>query len=235
MTSDGMIQRDVRLAPGDIEILRYLGKIDMLVDKEVLNELKRDLERRGETYNRALMQWNPLSDVGRATSARVFEARIKPTTTDAGDKGTKCFLKEYLPLGITYGKREAKCTRQLTLRWNEAIKNGSSSHISTCNMFPSPRLLGSLRTDERVEEEKFRQRWAAKFPRVEPPEHGNLWLTFEWDESTFRTFRRFAPLPQVVAGMDYFRKDRRLAKRWAFVRKSMRGALEAVEFLHRTG
>ena len=47
--------------------------------------------------------------------------------------------------------------------------------------------------------------------------------------------KRFAPLPQVVEGLDYFRKDSRLGKRWSFVRATMRHALQALDFLHRAG
>jgi len=247
------IPSDVKFEPEQIEIQRYLGKIDMLMDKAMLEELKRDMDRRGVQNNRASMQWNPLSEFGRATSVRVFEARIPD--------GTKCFLKEYLPLGVSYGKREISLSRRLTNCWNNAtassIENrkessdndndtadddeenskneGDNRSGSMISRVPFPQLLGSLKTDDRIEDKNFRDIWTAKFPRVLPPARDNIWLIFKWDEATFRTIKRFASLPQVVDGLDYFRKDVRIAKRWRFIRRMMRKSLEALNFLHKSG
>ena len=159
------IPKDVKFQPSDVEILRYLGKIDMIVDKKMLDELKKDMDRRGGTDNRAFMQWNPLSEVGRATSVRVFEAKISG--------GKKCFLKEYLPLGTVYGRRELALTRHLRASWNDACTNPESDTVTpTSGVPPFPLLLGSLRTDERVEDPNFTARWKTSFPRVVPPSKG---------------------------------------------------------------
>jgi hypothetical protein len=57
------------------------------VDKQLLEDTKKELERSGdEDKLKAFNQWNPLANLGRATSVRVFEARIPG--------GTTCFLKE---------------------------------------------------------------------------------------------------------------------------------------------
>ena len=103
------------------------------------------------------------------------------------------------------------------------------------NSAPFPILLGSLKTDERIENVEFKSKWTQRFPRVQAPEKGNLWLVFQWDEASFRTLKRFPPLPQVVEGMDYFRKSERDKKRWRFIRKILKKSLDAVDFIHRQG
>lgn len=80
-----------------------------------------------------------------------------------------------------------------------------------------------------------RQNWRRRFPAVRLPESDNLWLAYEWDNNTFRTMRTFPPLPQVVEGLDYFRKDQRTQKRWLFIRKVLRKTLESVDFFHSCG
>ena len=100
---------------------------------------------------------------------------------------------------------------------------------------PIPILLGSLRTDERILDPLFRKRWNKMFPAASPPAKGNLWVLFRWDESTFKTFRSFPAIPQVIEGFDYFNKNSRIEKRWRFIRKIMRKSLEAMDFIHRSG
>ena len=43
----------------------------------------------------------------------------------------RCFLKEYLPIGLTFGKREYAVSRKLTTKWNDiASKNKEQSRKS---------------------------------------------------------------------------------------------------------
>jgi hypothetical protein len=214
MSRNYAIPRDLQFDAGNIEIIRVLGKIDVQVDKQTLEEAKRELERSGDIRLRSL------ADEGRTTSVRVFEARIPG--------GNQCFLKEYLPIGMSFGSRELATTRKLVSKWNEL-------GLPTTVTPPFPILLGSLKTDERIENDEFREQWARRFPRTRPPERGNIWLIFKWDTTTFRSIKTYPPLPQVVEGLDYFRKDERLSKRWRFVRKMMRSGLEALDFIHRAG
>ena len=212
-----LVPRDIVFDAGQIEIVRVLGKIDVVVDKQTLEDAKRELEKNGDKLDRL----RSLDDIsGRATSVRVFEARIPG--------GNKCYLKEYLPIGMSFGSRELAATRKLVAKWNEMGKPSSETP-------PFPILLGSLKTDERIENAEFRDRWSKRFPRTRPPERGNIWLIFKWDSSAFRSIKTFPPLPQVVEGLDYFRKDERLWKRWRFIRKMMRSGLEALDFVHRSG
>jgi hypothetical protein len=218
------LPRDISFDAGQIEIIRMIGKIDVQIDKQIIEDAKRELERSGGNDKKIseFNQWtSAVSNTGSATSVRVFEARIPG--------GTKCFLKEFLPIGLSFGRRELLTTRKLVARWNELEATGEDS------IPPFPILLGSLKTDERVEDPAFRNRWMTMFPKTRPPGAGNLWLIFKWDKSSFKSLKTFPPLPQVVEGLDYFRKEERLLKRWRFVRKIMRSGLETVDFIHRTG
>jgi hypothetical protein len=176
-TTTQAIPRDLVFDASQIEIIRVLGKIDVMVDKQTLDEAGRaagDLERVRASVDGG----------GRATSVRVFEARIPG--------GNRCFLKEYLPIGLSFGLRELAASRKLAAKWNELEKPVTVPP-------PFPILLGSLKTDERIENAAFRERWAQRFPRTRPPERGNVWLIFKWDASAFRAINTYPRLPQVCA------------------------------------
>lgn len=81
------LPRERKFLPSQVEILRVLGKIDIKMDGNDVELLKRNLKGNGLQKD----GFDQIKKSGRATSARLFEARL----TD----GTKCFLKEYLPLG----------------------------------------------------------------------------------------------------------------------------------------
>ena len=171
------------------------------------------------------MQTYGSSSTTRATSVRIFEARLLD--------GTKCFIKEYLPVGLLYGKREFSVTRKLSTKWR-ALHN-ESLYEDNYKYPPFPILLGYLKTDDRILDIKFRSGWIKRFPRTKPPEAGNMWLVFRWDEFTFRSLKLYPNLPQVVEGLDYFQKNKRIEKRWRFIRKLMKKVLETVDFLHKNG
>jgi len=244
---------DRPLQADDVEVLRVLGKIDIQADKRTLDEARRELGKLDNISDDVLRAFP--TKPGRVTSVRVFEARL----TD----GTRCFLKEYLPVGLQFGRRELSTTRTLTKSWNlmfEGLEKGgdeieSSLNIKDNNILapemtaarmsavsskswlkaPFPTLLGIMKTDKSIEDEGFRIRWSKQFPRTKPPDAGNLWLLFQLDESSFKSLKTFPPLPQIVEGFDYFRKDSRVAKRWKFVRKIFKRSLESISFLHGCG
>mmetsp|Transcript_31835 Transcript_31835/g.43687 ORF Transcript_31835/g.43687 Transcript_31835/m.43687 type:complete len:436 (+) Transcript_31835:161-1468(+) len=214
------LPKDSEFQAGQVDIVRVLGKVDIQLNPEA-NEL-------------------PSTSKERMSTLRIFEASIPG--------GTRCFLKEYLPEGQAFGKRELSVSRKLTSRWNDIIHAKSNETLSSeeSNLLlkslsrdsltpPFPLLLGHLRPDERIESDEFRQLWLKRFPSVRPPQKGNLWLILKWDDASFKSLKRFPPLPQVVEGLDYFRKGQRDLKRWRFIRKIMRRGLEAVDFLHRAG
>lgn len=257
--ADVPIPRDRVLVAEDIEVLRVLGKIDLQADKSILEESRRELEKLNVDPD--TLSAFP-SKPGRVTSVRVFEARLSD--------GTKCFFKEYLPVGLLFGRRELSTTRKLTKEWNEMIgrlrsrsdvmDNGDDISMEKSNdpdvdmdydkeytedrpgfsskswlKSPFPTLLGTLKTDKTIEDEGFRIRWSKRFPYTKPPEAGNLWLLFRFDESSFKTLKNYPPLPQFVEGFDYFRKDQRVLKRWKFIRKIFKRSLESLAFLHSCG
>jgi serine/threonine protein kinase len=212
------LPRDIPLDPGQIEILRYLGSIDTILDKTMLSDMN-------DSARKAVLKNFGGQDRGRVTTVRIFEARVGVT---------RCFLKEYTPVGISYGKRERKVSRYLVKTWNSNLDEMVTKGDNPYN-FPFPLMLGSLRTDERVEDPFFKKRWADRFGRVSSPDCGNIWLVFKWDEASFRAVSRFPPLPQVVQGMDYFSKEQRNAKRWQFIRKVMKSSLVCLDFFHKNG
>ena len=61
--------------PNQIEILRVLGKIDLMIDNALLERAKNEIDKRGSDI--------PSEGVSRATSVRVFEGRTVG--------GQKCF------------------------------------------------------------------------------------------------------------------------------------------------
>ena len=219
------LPRDIVFDAGQVEIVRMIGKIDIQINEQILEDAKGDFEKSGGDDEKKMNEFNQWSSAaaktGMATSVRVFEARIPG--------GTKCFLKEFLPIGLAFGKRELQTTRKLVARWTD-LETSTPDSIP-----PFPVLLGSLKTDERVEDPAFRNRWLMMFPKTRPPGAGNLWLIFKWDKSSFKSLKTFPPLPQVVEGLDYFQKEKRLMKRWRFIRKIMRSGLETVDFIHRSG
>jgi hypothetical protein len=188
-------------------------------------------------------------------SIRLFEARL------GGD--AKVLLKEFSPGGgMTFGKKERSVVRKLSNKWLDyeaaylattkinvekdddlvsesynSDDNDNDDSVRPRGLRPPffPILLGSLTTDERIENDDFRVNWRKRFPVSRPPVSGNFWLIYLWTESCFKQLRRFPPLPQVVEGLDYFSKPNRLEKRWKFIRKIMRRSLESLESLHKSG
>eukprot|EP01038_Epipyxis_sp_PR26KG_P016474 gene16474-22473_t len=236
-----MIPKDIIYQADQIEIMRMLGKIDIQIDKNMFDEA----QRAQTDLSRVANDWNPLNKMNRATTVRLFEAKIQ---------SRKCFLKEYLPIGYPFGKRELSTSRKLTKLWNEQVNKLSIAEIGDTNSDgndnrkgsiidfddikvppPFPVLIGSLKTDERIETQEFKMQWAQRFPRIKPPEANNLWLIYKWDDTSFRTVRKYPPLPQIIEGLDYFRKEQRLNKRWKFIRKILRKGLEALDFIHKSG
>lgn len=227
-----LIPKDISFEANQIEITKVLGKIEVLVDKSSLEEIHYELEKLGdETAKKAYLKWLQSSyspERKAVTSVRIFEARIPG--------GNRCYVKEYLPIGYLFGRRELAASRKLISRWNELSDSTESSTSPINSPFPPvPILLGSLRTDERISDPSFRRRWMKLFPKAPPPGEGNLWLVFRWDESTFRTLRTFPNLPQIIEGLDYFNKASRTNKRWRFIRKILRKSLEALDYIHRSG
>ena len=159
----------------------------------------------------------------RDTLMRVFEAYLQ---------GRRAFLKEYLPISASLGKRELSTTRRAIKMYNRILKEEG------CMMgapLPVPLVIGSLRTDSRIEDPGFQTLWRSNFPGINPPQAGNIWLIYSWDRSSFKSLRSYPPLPQIVDAGDYFSPTKRAAKRWRFVRMVIFRTLEACDFLHRSG
>lgn len=226
-TQLNLIPRDIPFTANQIEIIRVLGKIEVIINKSIVEEIASEMDRFGDDIaKKSFKTWvgtrgltNPIKE----TSVRIFEARIPG--------GSRCFVKEYLPIGYLFGKRELSASRNMIAKWNQLLQDDSP----VSSFPPIPIIFGSLRTDERILDSNFRRRWMKMFPKSPPPMEGNLWLLFRWDESTFRTFKSYPELPQVIEGLDYFIKKNRVDKRWKFIRKIIRKSLESLDYIHKCG
>lgn len=159
----------------------------------------------------------------RDTLVRVFEAYLQ---------GRRAWLKEYLPIGKGLGKRELSTTKRAIKLYNSMIEGDD---VDSSRPLPVPLVIGSLKTDARIEEVGFQQLWRQNFPGISPPQAGNIWLIYSWEKSSFKSLRSYPPLPQIVEPGDYFSPKKRAAKRWRFVRMIIFRTLEATDFLHRSG
>lgn len=239
----------------EIELLRIIGNVNIIMENSDEALSKKEI----------------------TLSIRLFEAKLWD--------GSKVFLKEFSPDGMSFGKKERSVVRKLSNKWLEyeasylaskentrstSNKNAKISSIdrsevdfelddndssddengtvrSDMNTKPTesvlrglrppffPTLLGSLTTDERIEDYDFQVNWRKRFPVSRPPAAGNFWIIYQWNDSSFKQLRRFPPLPQIVEGLDYFSKSNRLEKRWRFIRKIMRRCLESLDSLHKSG
>ena len=85
------LPRERKFQTNQIEILRVLGRIDVEVTKGFLDNIAREKSLKIEREQRDV-DLTKITETGRATTIRIFEAR----TVD----GTRCYLKEFLPLGL---------------------------------------------------------------------------------------------------------------------------------------
>ena len=208
------------------------GALQLEMSSDLLLPYPRPLLPDQIEVKRLLGKIDMLTEQGeRGTSMRVFEATVD---------GKKAWLKEYLPISSKLGKRELATTRRAIGSYNRNIESsfgsdGREEEELDLMPLPVPTVLGSLRTDSRIEDPAFQKTWRRQFPGVRPPQAGNIWLIYEWDKSSFKSMRSFPSLPQAVDGMDYFKPKNRAKKRWRFLRKVFFRCLEACDFIHRSG
>ena len=213
-------------------LLQQFNSFELYSDTHInsVSQLRRELKARGEDdmLKELRKSASGAGDV-RMTSVRVFEAIIPG--------GNRVYVKEFLSVGATLGKVEMVTTKRLTRKFNENIEArvAAQEEITVFPTPPFPTLLGYLKTDKRIEDPIFKERWMERFPRISPPREGNLWLIFRWDESTFKSLKSFPKLPQIVEINEYMNKKTRDKKRWKFVRKTMLETLKAVRYFHRNG
>ena len=146
-----MIPKEKIFQPSQIELLRILGRVDIVT----------------ETNNNPSLTGSNSNDLD--ISIRIFEARLLD--------GTKCYLKEYsssMPNSIIFGKKEQSITRKLTLKWLNYQKLTEENNDKIPFFTP---LLGYLYTDIRIESPEFLTRWRSRFPSSKPPEAGSLYIT----------------------------------------------------------
>lgn len=82
-----MLQNNKQFNPNEIEILRLIGKMDIRVDENTLNDARKEIERIGDVKLMNNLE-SYVFNKTRVTSIRVYDAKL--------DNGKKCFLKEVI-------------------------------------------------------------------------------------------------------------------------------------------
>lgn len=168
-SGESHIPEIAKLNPGQIDVLKFLGKIDLQMDKETVQQLQRKIADTGDkdlldTFREQFGKVS--SELIRLTSVRVFEISL------SGDG--RYFGKEFMPAGYFYGKQELSVTRKLTAKFNSSLSIGNTSERAC----PFPTLIGYFRTDERIQSTEFQVAWANRFPRLSSPSKVNLFTVF---------------------------------------------------------
>ena len=129
-----MLPKDIDFRADQLEVRRLIGKLDFILDERTLDEARQEVELYSSSYNqseisRALKSIARLRKNDRVTSTRLFEARMVG--------GIRVYLKEFLPIGLAFGRRELKVVRTLTKRWNN-LKILSIGNDSKDTPVPNP-------------------------------------------------------------------------------------------------
>ncbi|CAN0478445.1 unnamed protein product, partial [Ectocarpus sp. 12 AP-2014] len=151
------------------------------------------------------------------TTVRLFEARTYGNA--------KVVLKEFLPKGLKLAYREIEINDRLQDAWDQ--KNGPGGRP------PVLALMGSLVADESFKSRRFLEQWVSKFPSLPVPAIGSVWLVYRWEG--LYTFASFPPAKQESEFFDAFNPTSRTKRRAAFVKEMMRGAANALAFMHESG
>ncbi|CBN77912.1 ATP binding protein, putative [Ectocarpus siliculosus] len=151
------------------------------------------------------------------TTVRLFEARTYGNA--------KVVLKEFLPKGLKLAYREIEINDRLQDAWDQ--KNGPGGRP------PVLALMGSLVADESFKSRRFLEQWVSKFPSLPVPAIGSVWLVYRWEG--LYTFASFPPAKQESEFFDAFNPTSRTKRRATFVKEMMRGAANALAFMHESG
>eukprot|EP00903_Cladosiphon_okamuranus_P015363 g14189.t1 len=151
------------------------------------------------------------------TTVRLFEARTYGNA--------KVVLKEFLPKALKLAYREIEINDRLLDAWES--KNGPGGRP------PVLALMGSLVADESFKSRRFLEQWVSKFPSLSVPAIGSVWLVYRWEG--LYTFASFPTAKQETEFFDAFNPTSRTKRRAAFVKEMMRGAANALAFMHEAG
>eukprot|EP00752_Nemacystus_decipiens_P006659 g5987.t1 len=151
------------------------------------------------------------------TTVRLFEARTYGNA--------KVVLKEFLPKALKLAYREIEINDRLLDAWES--KNGPGGRP------PVLALMGSLVADESFKSRRFLEQWVSKFPSLPVPAIGSVWLVYRWEG--LYTFASFPTAKQETEFFDAFNPASKTKRRAAFVKEMMRGAANALAFMHESG
>lgn len=147
------IPRDIDLNFETLDISRILGRIEMTVDpKSALNSKVSNAN--GYDDGSLLPNINEQQyDNGRITSVRIYDGFMNEK---------RCFLKEFLPVGLSFGKNELSIMRKLTNKWNKIQTDPEYSDLKRRSSVyndpspPFPVLLGHVISDDSIQTLAFR-------------------------------------------------------------------------------
>ena len=213
---------------GQVKLIRVIGATELVLNKPMVASIAAEIQASGDYLaQKAIQLWQKTytaeGDFSHP-SGHIYEAK--------NIDGSRCFCKQFGPIGFMFGTREANLIRILREKWQERHRDQLRGGIES---FPFPVLLGFLRTDKEITEPLFRKRWMKNFVEASPPEEGELWLIFAWDKCSFRSLRAFAELPAPSGSFSSKSQQVLTEQKWRFVRRAMRLSLEAVEFIHSCG
>lgn len=184
------LPKDVAIDLSNIQLTRLIGTLDMTVDQQVIEESRQDYQR---TSPQSMPVFDDLLDQcrqqdNRANIIRTFEARLKSS-------GNRVFIKEFLPLGLSFGRRELATIRGLSVKWNDicGMRNlvlTSNANYSNNNLDPQfsqdeqevmmkqvnswrlyrsppfPTLLGTVRLPVEVVSPEYKEGWKQNVLRM---------------------------------------------------------------------
>ena len=213
---------------GQVKLIRVIGATELVLNKPMIASISAEIQASGDYLaQKAIQLWQKTYTTDgdfSHPSGHIYEAK--------NIDGSRCFCKQFGPIGFMFGTREANVIRVLREKWQERHRDQLRGGIES---FPFPVLLGFLRTDKEITEPLFRKRWMKNFVEAAPPEEGELWLIFAWDKCSFRSLRAFAELPSPSGGFSSKSQQVLIEQKWRFLRRVMRLSLEAVGFIHDCG
>eukprot|EP00286_Rhodomonas_abbreviata_P011225 CAMPEP_0181332828 /NCGR_PEP_ID=MMETSP1101-20121128/25326_1 /TAXON_ID=46948 /ORGANISM="Rhodomonas abbreviata, Strain Caron Lab Isolate" /LENGTH=521 /DNA_ID=CAMNT_0023442547 /DNA_START=221 /DNA_END=1786 /DNA_ORIENTATION=+ len=213
--------RILRFQAGDMEIRRQVGEMGYatVIDWEYYtprNPL--DPESPSRTYEAS------------GPAVRLFEARIARGSL----RNARVLLKEYFPKAREIAEQELRVYTDLVNAWDQ---EAPEEDFGTA---PVATLRGWFQTTPECERRAFRENWMDRFPKIEPPSAGNLWLMFRWEgNKAMSEFGKNQESPttfwdQLSEPMFGPRKSA-LKTQFYFMRNLIKECLATLTFLHERG
>jgi len=146
----------------------------------------------------------------------------------------RVLLKEYFPVAREIAEQELRVYTDLVTAWDDVAPDEDFADA------PVATLRGWFQTTMECERRAFREDWTNRFPRVEPPTAGNLWLLFRWQGN--KAMSEFAnSMSSATSFWDQLSepmfgpRKSNLKTQFYFLRNLIKECLAALTFLHERG